>query len=282
MKTDAEGRFKIEKEAQGPRLLQTIFDGVVYSRMLPPGTPTTGLNVDVFATSKQPGAAQVSEHMVLLEPAAGELNVSETFIYKNDGKTTWNDPSGGTLHFWLPEEAKGIVQVNVTAPGGMPIQREASKTGKANVYKLDFPVKPGETRFDLRYLVPFQENGTFAGKVLYQGQGPTRLVSPNGVTLAGDGVQLLGAEPQSKANIYDLKTAEYKVTVSGAGAMPAAAQNADAQDSGPEVHAVMPKIWDNVVPIVALAFGILALGFILLYRARPATAEGKHGERRRG
>ena len=76
------------------------------------------------------------------------------------------------MRFWLPEEAKGIVQVNATAPGGMPVQREASKPAKANVYKLDFPVKPGETRFDLRYMVPFQESGTFTGKVLYQGRAP--------------------------------------------------------------------------------------------------------------
>jgi hypothetical protein len=280
VKTDAEGRFNIDKQAEGPRLLQTIFDGVVYSRMLPPGTPTTGLNVDVFDSSKQPGGAQVSEHMVLLEPAANQLNVSETFIYKIEGKTTWNNAADGTLRFWLPEESRGIVQVNATSPGGMPVQREASKTAKANVYKLDFPIKPGETRFDLRYLVPFQDNGSFTGKVLYQGQGPTRLVTPNGVTLAGDGIQLLGAEPQSKANIYDVKAADFKVTVQGSGAMPE--QNADAQESGPQIQPVMPKLWDNVIPIAALAFGILALGFVLLYRAQPGAVEGKHGQRRRG
>ena len=35
-----------------------------------------------------PAARRYPQHMVLLEPAAGQLNVSETFIYKNDGKTT--------------------------------------------------------------------------------------------------------------------------------------------------------------------------------------------------
>ncbi len=30
----------------------------------------------------------------------------------------------------------------------MPIQRPALKTKEPNVYKVDYPVRPGETRFD--------------------------------------------------------------------------------------------------------------------------------------
>jgi hypothetical protein len=280
VKSDPQGRFQMDKDAQGPRLLQAIFDGVTYSRMLPQGTPATGLTMEVFQSSKQPGPARVGEHMVLLEPSGGQLNVTETFLYKNEGKTTWNDSDAGTLQFWLPPEAQGIVKVSATSPGGMPVERDASKTARTNVYKLDFPVKPGETRFDVRYLVPFQENGAFAGKVMHEGQGKTRVVAPRGVTLSGDGLQLLGTEPQTQANIYDLKTAEYKLTVAGTGAVPA--QNAAAQESGPQVEQAMPKVWENAVPILGLALGILALGFVLLYRAQPAADQGKHGQRGRG
>lgn len=278
VKTDAQGRFATKADAQGPHLLQVIFDGVVYSRMLPPGSPSTGLTVDVYNSSRQAGPARVAQHMVLLEPSGSQLNVSETYIFNNDGKTTFNNPAEGTLRFWMPAAAKGIVQVNATAPGGMPVQRPAEKTAKSGVYKVDFPIKPGETRIDLRYLVPFQDNGTFEGKVLYTGQGPTRLVAPNGVTLAGDGLQSLGAEPQSQAAIYEVKGDSYQVRIQGTGSL-AAAQNADTQDSGPQIEQVMPKVWDNVRLILGLALGILALGFILLYRA---DAQGKHEQRRRG
>ena len=40
--------------------------------------------------------------MMLFEPAGGQMAVNETFLVKNDGKTTWNDPQNGTLHFFLP------------------------------------------------------------------------------------------------------------------------------------------------------------------------------------
>ena len=59
------------------------------------------------------------------------------------------DAANGTLHFYLPPEAKGIVSVTINAPGGMPIQRPAEKTNQPNVYKVSYPIKPGETRFDV-------------------------------------------------------------------------------------------------------------------------------------
>ena len=38
------------------------------------------------------------------------MAVSETYIFKNDGKTAWNDPDGGTLKFFLPPAPTGVVR----------------------------------------------------------------------------------------------------------------------------------------------------------------------------
>ena len=44
VKSDSEGKFKIDKEyPPGPLLLQAVYGGVVYTQPLPPGTPTTGV-----------------------------------------------------------------------------------------------------------------------------------------------------------------------------------------------------------------------------------------------
>ncbi len=59
---------------------------------------------------KSPARAKVEQHMVLLEPSADQLAVSETFFYRNDGKTTYNDPAAGTLHLFLPDAAEGKVR----------------------------------------------------------------------------------------------------------------------------------------------------------------------------
>ncbi len=266
LRTDNQGKFAFEQDAQGAKLLQVIFDGVVYSHMLTPGMLSEGMRVEVYNASSKPGAAQIEQHMVLLEPAGGQLNVTEAYIFRNDGNKTYNDPDNGTLRFWLPPAARGIVQVSATSPGGMPVDRSAVQTSDPNVYKVEFPIKPGETRIDLRYLMPFSRDSAYEGKVLHD--VTTRLVTPAGVTLASDHVRHIGEEPQTHANIYALDAAEFKVALQGSGTL----QQEAAQTGGePQIQQIMPKIWERVRLITALAFGILALGFVLLYRAKPKT-----------
>lgn len=288
VKSDAQGKFRIEQDVQGPRLIQTAYDGVTYNHMLPPGSPTTNLNLEVYNSSKRPGEAQVAQHMVMFEPSGAELVVSETYVFRNEGKTTYNDPDGGTLKFFLPEAAKGRVQVNAQAPQGMPIRRAAEKTSQPNVYKVDFPIKPGETRIDVNYQMPFSSPGVYESKLLYKG-GPTRLVAPAGVTLKGSQIESLGTEPRTQATIYDVKGAAYKIEIEGAGSLRRSDAESAEDSGGPSIQQIMPRVYEKKTWILVLAFSILALGFTLLYRSQapPETAaavtavRGKNERRRR-
>ena len=280
VKSAADGTFHISKDAEGPgpRLVQAAYEDVTYNRILPPGSPSNNVTVDVYNSAKQQGAARVSQHMVFFEPVRGQLMVGETYIFKNDGKMTYNDVEGGTLKFFLPPAANGAVQVNATAPQGMPVPQAADKTFTPNVYKLGFPIKPGETRIDVSYNVPFSSPGKFEGRLLYKG-GPTRLVAPNGVTVKGDGIQPLGQEPRTKASIWGVKGDSFKVEIAGSGTLRPPDDNAE-DAGGASVEQIPPKLYDNMKWILALAFGILTLGFILLYRAHVpeaalAAAQGK-------
>ena len=270
-KSDAEGKFTINQSAQGPdpALIRTAFDGVTYNHMLPPGSPTTGLAIEVYNASKQPGGAKVEKHMILLEPSAGQLAVSETFLFKNEGKTAWNNPDVGTLKFFLPSGA-GKPEARATAPGGMPLGAPIVKTAKPDVFAVDFAIKPGETRVDVAYTMPYTEGADLAGKVVSQDEN-TYLIVPNGVTLKGDGLNDLGSEPRSQAHIFGLTTTAYKVQLTGeVAAAPAGDQGGEAaDDSGPRIEQIMPRVNTKTVSILIVALGILALGFALLYRASP-------------
>jgi len=288
VKSGVGGKFRMDQTPQGPHLIQTAFDGVTYNHMLPPGSATSGLSLDVYNSSKQPGAARISRHFLIFQPSGAQMSVNEGFIFANAGNTTYNDPDGGTLKFFLPVAAKGIVQVKCTAPQGMPIDRAADKTSQKDIYKLDFPIKPGETSIQVSYLVPYSSGAVFDGKTIGNTEEPTLLVVPDGVTLQGEGVENKGQEPRSKASVYSVRTAAYKVEI--AGSMPAAAPaDADSGDNGASLEEVSPRILrQNMKWILALAFGILALGFIVLYRAQPAsgavpglTAKGKNERGRR-
>jgi hypothetical protein len=286
-RTDAQGVFRVNAEMQSnaPYLVQAIHQGVTYNTMLQPGSPGTGITLEVYNASAKVPEAKVSQHMILLEPSANGLTVNQTFIYANSGKTTYHN-ADGTLRFQVPPEVTGPVQVRIMAPHGMPITREAEKAKEPNTYMIRYPVKPGETRFDAMYIVP----GTpekFAGKILHGG-GPVRFVAPPGVTLEGSHLQSLGAEPQTGAQIYELKSTEYAVNIQGTGSLQASAASAPeaapAEDPSGGINIVKPRIYQRTPWLIGLTVLMLGVGFVMLYRSEvpaldPRRHSGKPGKR---
>jgi len=86
------------------------------------------VHVKVYDSTAKAGIAKVSQHMILIEPSANSLDISETFLIENEATTTYQDPAKGSIQFYLPAAAEGKVSVTINAPGGMPIQRSAEKT----------------------------------------------------------------------------------------------------------------------------------------------------------
>jgi len=287
-KTDAQGRFTINQEltGRGPAMLRVEVDDVAYNHMIPPGTPSTGLTLQVYnATGQRPQGVRVSKHMLVFQPTpGGPMTVSETFLVENSGKSTWFDPGNGTLRFYLPAGAQGKVEATGTAPDGMAIPIPTGRTAADDVYATKFEIKPGETRFDLNYAVPYTAGAPYAGKIASQDEN-TYLVAPPGVTLKGAGLKDLGEEPRSHSRIYGLSARAYRIELAGAvaaaAAEPAADSGADQQDSGSRIEIMLPRVYGKAGLIVGLALAILALGFVLLYRARVPGAK-ESDERGRG
>jgi len=220
-----------------------------------------GIGVLLLLCVPAMAATKVGKHMILFEPGGGQMVVNETYLCSTTG--------GGTLQFYLPAAANGQVQVNATAPGGVAIEAAVKKTSKPDVYAVDVPVKPGETRFDLSYTVPYTEGAAYEGKIVTKDDN-TYLIAPNGMTLEGENLNDLGLEPRTQAHIYGLTGAAYKVEL--------IAEAADS-DSSPRIEAIMPRIYGQAKLILALALGALALGLALLYRANPIKETNERGRR---
>jgi hypothetical protein len=216
-------------------------------------------------------SASVTQHMVLLEPIEGQLVVRESLIVQNSGDTLLADAKNGAVQVFVPDA--GVSSLSVTAParGQSAVDLKASPTGLRQVYKVDFPLPPGETRFDFSYSIPFKDPGTFSGRILHRG-GAVNLVVPAGVSVKGDGLEPVGQEPQTKAAIYSLKAPNYTVELQGTGTMAATAP-ADQEGPGSSLDEIQPRIYDRLYAILGLSFGVLALGFVLFYRmGAPAPA----------
>jgi hypothetical protein len=276
VRTDAQGRFRIEKDFQpgAPHLLQVLYGGVTYNTTVSPGSISTGLQLPVYDSAPTVPDAKVTQHMILLEPTGTELAVSETVIYTNSGTVTLNPP-GGALEMYVPPAVNTPVRVMVQAPGGMPVQRPAEKGQRPNTYAVRYPIKPGETRIDFTYSLPASEPLKFESRVLHGG-GPVRIVAPHGVTLEGGGLASLGTEPRTNATVYEVSGKEYALTLSGTGSLRAAAGPAPAaegeEDPSGGIHAVKPRLYKRLPVVLSLAGAMLAIGFVLLYRTgAPAT-----------
>jgi hypothetical protein len=269
VKSDAEGKFKIDKDyPPGPALIQALYQGATYNLVLTPGTPTSGLRVEVYDATKDSASAKIEQDLVMIERTADALQIRETVFLKNDTKLTFQDTAKGSARFYLPPPVEGKVQVTVQAPGGMPIQRPAEKTAQPGIYKVTYPVKPGQTSFDINYSLPASEK--FAGKNPHPGT-PIDLVTPPTVTLSGDGLKELGQEPKTQAHVYGFSgegaLPSYELTIEGTGSLRSPEGGAPDEDNGsPKVEEAPARLYSQLPWVLGLTFGILFLGGTLLYR----------------
>ncbi len=182
--------------------------------------PSTGVQIPVFASTNKAGTAKETQHFIVLQPGDKEMTVSEGLLYVGDPNVTYYDPVNGSVRFYVPPEAKGPDQ-RYREPG----RRDAHpapgfEDQSPNIYKIDYPVRPGETRFDLNYTVPTTSPMIFTDQLLHA-DAASNLVVPNGVTVKSDDLEFAGTEPKTQASIYRIKSASFKVEVDGTGILAA-------------------------------------------------------------
>ncbi len=277
--SDASGHFVFQNDEPGggPQLLQASYKGVNYNKLMTPNIPTSNVELEVYEATTSPAVANIAQQMMVFEPSSSRIGVEETVLIENQTNTTYNNPKLGSLRFYLPPAANGQVRVSAQSSQGMPLPRAAEKTAEANVFKVNFPIKPGETQFDVSYVLPAGSPFHFESRVVtVKGMpaGPLRLIAPPGVTLAGKDLQSLGTEPKTKATIYNVTARDlFSADIVGTGSLHNADQGAQTDTSDePPVTEGPPRIYNHLGSLLALAFSILAIGLIVLFRSSPVRS----------
>lgn len=280
-RSDNYGKFRfgdsVAGSAQaGPILLRADFDGVTYNQMIPPGSRTGDVKVTVYRAAKAEGGAGAPEtRILLLEPNGREMVANEFFLFRNQSQppVTYVNPQEGTLRFYLPPSAKGVVQVSATGPGGMPLREAAEKTGQPDVMKLNFAIKPGESRIELTYLVPYQSPMQLELRSLYDSM-ITRVAAPAGVTLSGEGLQALPPNPDIKASVFGVpKGKSFQLAISGEGRLARDRESGGdgGGGEGDKISIIPAAIHSQLGIVLGFSLLILAVGFYALYTASPAA-----------
>ena len=219
-KSDAQGNFTINQPVQGPHLLRTAFDGVTYNHMLPPGSPTTGVTIDVYNSSKQPGAAKVSKHMFLFEPANGQMIVNETLHLRERRQDRLERSRQGHARI-LPARRRQRQSAGERHRARRHAHRRAREQDRASPTSTPSisPSSPARPASTSPTRSPTQDGEPYAGKIVTKDDN-TYLIAPNGVTMTGDNLSDLGTEPRTQAHIYGLQGASYKIQLTGTEAAP--------------------------------------------------------------
>ena len=163
--SDAKGHFSVNAPDGGQILLHVTHGGAEYFKTVPPGSNTA--DIDVYDSAKKIDGI-TGEALVLraeTDPAGKTLDVSENFFVQNTATPPRTEYGGNTFDFYLPKGAD-IQQTLASSPGGLPTNTKVTTLDAASGhYAFTFPVRPGETRFQVAYSLPYAGKEPFAIKL---------------------------------------------------------------------------------------------------------------------
>ncbi len=153
-KADSTGKFSFTlKDGPGGRhLIRAVHQGVTYHQMAPPGV--NNVEVSVYDVAKSVPGIQVTADVMRFQTDSNSLQGIRLFAVNNassPAKTQMNDHN---FEFYLPPGAK-IEQAQAKAPNGQPIEAEAAPQTEKNRYAIVFPLRPGETQFQIQFTMPY-------------------------------------------------------------------------------------------------------------------------------
>jgi len=165
-KADAKGNFSFKLDGEGPHLVRVIHQEVTYHRMAPPGT--TSVEVQVYDVGKKVEGIEVVADIMRFQAGNGQLQVERTFAVNNNSKPPRTQMNEHNLEFYVPDGAQ-ITEAQAMTAGGQPVKSAPVPEGAnaKNKYAFLFPLRPGETRFNVIYTAPYTGSVNIDPKSVY-------------------------------------------------------------------------------------------------------------------
>jgi hypothetical protein len=166
-KTDAQGHFTFKlDDAQSPHLVRAIHQDVTYHRMAPPGT--TSVELEVYDVGKKIDGIEVVADIMRVQVEQGQLEVVREFGVQNISKPPRTQMNERNLEFYIPDGAQIIPDSgSATTEGGNALKSAPVPEGEKNRYSFIFPLRPGLTRFEVAYQLPYTGLANLDPKSVY-------------------------------------------------------------------------------------------------------------------
>jgi len=167
-KTDASGHFTLKlDDNSAPHLVRAIHQGVTYHRMAPPGS--NSVEVQVYDVSKKVAGIGVTADVMRLQAQGNELQGIRLFAVDNKSNPPRTQMNDQNFEFYLPDGAD-VDQAMAMTAGGQPINSTAVPQKEKNRYAFMFPLRPGETQFQLAFHMPYNGQASLNPRAIYGAQ----------------------------------------------------------------------------------------------------------------
>ena len=234
-KTDAKGDFTLDVPDAGMHLVRVTHDKANYFRPLPPGTQS--VEVEVYdAAAKVPGISSEADVLRIQTDESGKsLRVVENFFVKNDSNPPKTQFSDRPFEFYLPSGA--VVEGSAAlGPGGMPVQASPMPLSDPGHYTFLFPIRPGETRFQITYHLPYSGSFKLAPRPTMATDTVAIIMPKNMSFKASQTAAYTPVTEETTAQTYVARNVSpsqpLEFTVSGAGQLPREAPAATTGEGG--------------------------------------------------
>lgn len=179
-KTDVKGHFTLSVPDAGLHLVRVTHDKANYFKPLPPGTKS--LEIEVFSARGEVDGITLAEDVMQIQtdPGGTSLRVVEHFLVKNESSPAVTLFNEHPFEFYLPAGAT-LDGGSAKAPAGMAVETPVVPTGENNRYTMIFPIRPGDTEFNVWYKVPYTGSFSFQPRPLMT-TGALGIMMPAGMT----------------------------------------------------------------------------------------------------
>jgi hypothetical protein len=164
-KADSNGNFTFNiAGGPAPHLIRVVHQGVTYHQMAPPGFGS--VDIKVYDAATKVTGISVTADVMRFQSESGTLQGVRLFAVNNTSSPPVTQMNDHNFEFYLPAGAK-VEEVQARAPHGQPIKAEAVPQAEKNRYAIAFPLRPGETQFQLEFTLPYSGEIKIDPKPLY-------------------------------------------------------------------------------------------------------------------
>jgi hypothetical protein len=289
------------KYPDSPYLVRVFHQGISYDQAALAGAT---LQIAVFDTARQVRSVTGTIEILRAGIEANLLHVSDLYEIWNQSNPPLTEAGTRTLDAYLPANAR-LDSVLAAGPGKLGMRISATAvSGKPGHYAVDFPLRPGATKFAFNYDLPYEGHAKFQTRHAYPLAQLAIMIPPT----------MKFSSPSAAFEILPVDTSRYQVLaanqlkagegpefeLSGAGSLPPLGNQAKSDAwAHPPLPPATPLTLGSIPkpalasidsrskriepPSQSIAFCgvisvLLAVCAVLIWRARQGLSSDKHGE----